>query len=67
MLLQILERSLNQGNDERIFSQARRLHDQSFQFRIGEVVSDALLDRFGTVRRVFAASERELLRAPGVG
>ncbi len=34
---------------------------------IGDVVSEALLERFGTVRRVFEAGERDLLRAPGVG
>lgn len=34
---------------------------------IGDVVSEALLEHFGSVRRVFAASERELLRVPGVG
>jgi ERCC4-type nuclease len=31
------------------------------------VVSDKLLEHFGSVRRVFAATERELLRVPGVG
>ena len=34
---------------------------------IGDVVSDKLLEHFGSVRRVFAATERELLRVPGVG
>ena len=34
---------------------------------IGDVVSDSLLEHFGSVRRVFAATERELLRVPGVG
>lgn len=34
---------------------------------IGDVVSDALLERFGSVRRVFMATERELLRVPGIG
>lgn len=34
---------------------------------IGDVVSDNLLEHFGSVRRVFAATERELLRVPGVG
>lgn len=34
---------------------------------IGDVVSSNLLERFGSVRRVFAAGERELLRVPGVG
>lgn len=34
---------------------------------IGDVVSEALLERFGTVRRVYEASEKDLLRAPGVG
>ena len=34
---------------------------------IGDIVSESLLAHFGTVRRVFAASERELLRAPGIG
>lgn len=34
---------------------------------IGDVVSESLLEHFGSVRRVFAATERELLRAPGVG
>lgn len=34
---------------------------------IGDVVSDNLLERFGSVRRVYAATERELLRVPGVG
>lgn len=34
---------------------------------IGDTVSESLLQHFGSVRRVYAASERELLRAPGVG
>lgn len=34
---------------------------------IGDVVSENLLEHFGSVRRVFAASQKELLRAPGVG
>lgn len=34
---------------------------------IGDVVSANLLERFGTVRRVFTASEKDLLRTPGVG
>lgn len=34
---------------------------------IGNVVSESLLEQFGSVRRLFAAQERELLRAPGVG
>lgn len=35
--------------------------------RIGDVVSENLLEHFGSVRRVFAASEKELLRVPGIG
>lgn len=35
--------------------------------RIGDVVSESLLEHFGSVRRVFAASEKELLRVAGVG
>lgn len=34
---------------------------------IGDTVSHNLLERFGSLRRLFAANERELLRAPGVG
>lgn len=34
---------------------------------IGDIVSESLLEHFGTVRRVYAASEKELVRAPGVG
>lgn len=34
---------------------------------IGDVVSENLLEHFGRVRRVFASSERELLRVAGVG
>lgn len=34
---------------------------------IGDVTSDTLLERFGSLRRLFAASERELLRVPGIG
>ena len=34
---------------------------------IGDVTSASLLERFGSVRRVFAASGRELLKVPGVG
>lgn len=34
---------------------------------IGDVVSENLLAHFGTVRRVFAASEKELLRVAGMG
>lgn len=34
---------------------------------IGDVVSANLLERFGSVRRVYAASEKDLLRTPGVG
>lgn len=34
---------------------------------IGDVVSEALLEHFGSLRRLFAASEKELLRAPGIG
>lgn len=34
---------------------------------IGDVVSDNLLTHFGSVRRVYAATERELLRVPGIG
>lgn len=34
---------------------------------IGDVVSANLLDRFGSVRRVYAASEKDLLRTSGVG
>ena len=34
---------------------------------VGDVVSESLLEHFGSVRRVFAANERELLRVPGVG
>ena len=34
---------------------------------IGDRVSHNLLERFGSLRRLFAASERELLRVPGVG
>jgi ERCC4-type nuclease len=34
---------------------------------VGDVTSESLLARFGTLRRLFAASERELLRVPGVG
>lgn len=34
---------------------------------IGDIVSESMLEHFGTVRRVFAASERELHRVPGVG
>lgn len=32
---------------------------------IGDVVSEKLLEHFGSVRRVYAANERELLRVPG--
>lgn len=34
---------------------------------IGDVVSEALLERFGSVRRVYAASAKELQKVPGVG
>lgn len=34
---------------------------------IGDTVSEALLDHFGSVRRVFAAGEKDLLRVAGVG
>ena len=34
---------------------------------IGDVVSESLLEHFGSVRRVYAVSERELLRVPGIG
>ncbi|MEA3198647.1 MAG: hypothetical protein QOE90_75 [Thermoplasmata archaeon] len=34
---------------------------------IGDVTSGAMLEHFGSVRRVFAADERDLLRVPGVG
>ena len=34
---------------------------------IGDTMSNALLERFGSLRRLFAAPERELLRAPGIG
>lgn len=34
---------------------------------VGDVVSEALLERFGSVRRVFAASEQDLLKVPGIG
>lgn len=34
---------------------------------IGDVVSHNLLERFGTLRRLFMASEKELLRVPGIG
>lgn len=35
--------------------------------RIGDIVSESLLQHFGSVRGVYAASEKELLRAPGIG
>lgn len=35
--------------------------------RVGDVASARLLERFGTVRRVFEASEKELTRVPGIG
>ena len=34
---------------------------------VGGSVSEALLDHFGTVRRVFRANERELRRIPNIG
>lgn len=34
---------------------------------IGDIVSESILEHFGTVRRAFAASEKELFRVPGVG
>jgi len=34
---------------------------------IGDIVSESLLEHFGSVRRVFAANEKELIRVPGVG
>ncbi|HUR69585.1 MAG TPA: ERCC4 domain-containing protein [Candidatus Thermoplasmatota archaeon] len=34
---------------------------------IGDIVSESLLEHFGSVRRVYAASDKELLRAPGIG
>jgi Fanconi anemia group M protein len=34
---------------------------------VGEIISRNLLEYFGTVRRVFAASEGELMRVPGIG
>lgn len=34
---------------------------------IGDVVSESLLSHFGSVRRVYAATERELIRVPGIG
>ena len=34
---------------------------------IGDTMSNSLLERFGSLRRLFAAPERELLRAPGIG
>lgn len=34
---------------------------------IGDVVSHNMLERFGSLRRLFAANERELLRVPGIG
>lgn len=34
---------------------------------IGDVVSEALLSHFGSVRRVYAAGEKDLQRVPGIG
>ena len=34
---------------------------------VGDIVSGSLLQHFGSVRRVYAANERDLLRVPGVG
>jgi len=34
---------------------------------IGDIVSESLLEHFGSVRRVFSASEKELLRVAGIG
>jgi ERCC4-type nuclease len=34
---------------------------------VGDVVSEALLEHFGSVRRVYEASERDLLRVAGIG
>lgn len=34
---------------------------------IGDIVSESLLEHFGSLRRVFAANERELRRVPGIG
>lgn len=34
---------------------------------VGDVVSDALLEHFGSLRRLFSASEKDLQKVPGVG
>lgn len=34
---------------------------------IGDVVSDSLLERFGSVRRVFTGHEKDFLKVPGIG
>lgn len=34
---------------------------------IGDVVSDNLLQHFGSLRRLFAAGEKEMQKVPGVG
>lgn len=46
---------------------ARQKHAVQGLPGIGDVVSESLLDHFGSVRRVFAANEKDLQKVAGVG